>query len=193
LASRGHDPYILTMADDDGALWHTVRLDIHDSLVDALRSAREFYGDEGVPPSIVQLGSLRGLPLEEARFVVQVAAFESEENALRHAASLRSQGLDAGTMLREDSEGQVWRIVHIGVFDTFVDAADRARRYTEETDCECFVVVVAEDLLNESVLPLPEPDAAPPLEEAAPSPVFDAAHNASAESPNAKSATAPNE
>lgn len=162
IASRGHTPYILTMADESGALWHTVRLDIYQDVGGALDAARKFLEAEGVPPSIVQPGSLKGLPVNEARFFVQVAAFESEENALRHAADLRSQGMEAGVVRRVDrDDGAVWNVVHIGVFNTFSDAAARAEQYTEETNCACFVVLVQRDLLEERTLPLPEtePDA----------------------------------
>ncbi|TVM16269.1 hypothetical protein DPQ33_13190 [Oceanidesulfovibrio indonesiensis] len=157
LASRGYTPYILTMADESGALWHAVRLDIFENIASALEAARSFQSTEGVTPEIVEPGTMSGLSVEEARFFVQVAAFESEENALRHAAGLSAQGLDAGVVRRMSRDDEtVWNVVHIGVFERLEDAAARAKEYAEETNSACYVVVISNHLLKKSTVSAPE-------------------------------------
>lgn len=160
LASRGHDPYILTMADDSGALWHAVRLGVYDSLVEALRAARDFYEKESVAPVVTELGSLYGLSLQDARFLVQVGAFESRDNAVRYAQKLMAEGRDAGVVRLDHDGGEDWNIVHIGVFKTFDEAATAADAFKSENGGDCLVVVIANTLLEKRTVHVPAPEPA---------------------------------
>ncbi|TVM36545.1 hypothetical protein DQK91_01055 [Oceanidesulfovibrio marinus] len=160
LASRGHDPYILTKADDSGALWHAVRLGVYDSLVEALRAARNFYKQESVAPVVTELGSLYGLSLQDARFFVQVGAFESRGNAVRYAQKLIADGRDAGVVRLDHDGGEDWNVVHIGVFKTFDAAAEAADSFKSKNGGDCFVVVISDKLLEKRTVPVPGPEPA---------------------------------
>ncbi len=180
LRARNYDPYIYTAPDAGGGVWHAVRLEIFNSFKDAFVAAHAFRHAADVPASVALENDVSALPVDDAVFFVQAAAFRTESSARRGLPAQREKGYTPGLVTLLDAKGGEWVMLHAGVVTDLADAIDLAARYEEETGVRCYIVVMREDLFRKRSLPVPpapesEPEPAPtpspqPEAESAPAP-----------------------
>lgn len=201
LRRRGMNPYLFETLADNGSSVFAVRLEIFDSLLQALEARDALAQQAKQPLTITPGGSTEPVNLAAMTLFVQTGEFDAEADARTALADLVARGRESGGMIPLHEAGAPPRIlVHAGTYDSYATAAKAAASLSKKLKLQARVNVMDTALYVTRHVPasvaVPEafvkPDPAP-KQAARPTPpsTANATSNAMAAPPGPEPATPP--
>lgn len=129
LAGRGYDAWVVSDKDNEGRMWHFVRVGRYQGRQEATSAAAAFRQREGVNAVPVPLnqGQEAAAPVQEATparplYVVHAGAYSNAGAARNGARPLFDYGYVPCVLAFQDEQHQTWHLVELAQFSTRQEA-----------------------------------------------------------------------
>lgn len=129
LMSRGYESWVVSEKDNEGRLWHFVRVGRYQDREEATSAAAAFKQREGVNAVPVPLATGNGTPPNNAAsppaqplYVVHAGAYSNAQAARNAARPLLDQGYVPCVATFQDEEHQTWHLVEVVEFPSRAEA-----------------------------------------------------------------------
>ncbi|WP_158407275.1 SPOR domain-containing protein [Megalodesulfovibrio gigas] len=143
LRKRGLNPYLFEALADNGSSVFAVRLDIFDSLLQALAAQDALAQKSRMPLVVTPGGSADPVNLAVVTLFVQTGAYDTESAARQALAELVARGRETAGMIPLHEAGAPPRIVvHAGTYDSYPAAAKAAAALAKKWKVQATVNVM---------------------------------------------------
>lgn len=206
LRKRGLNPYLFETLADNGSSVFAVRLDIFDSLLQALAAQNALAQKSRMPLVVTPGGSADPVNLDVVTLFVQTGEYDTESAARQALAELVARGRETAGMIPLHEAGAPPRIVvHAGTYNSYPAAAKAAAALAKQWKVQATVNVMDTALYVSRQVPArtavpeafvkkePEPQKAPAAAPAAVQAAASATAQAAAADPAANATPAPSE
>jgi len=154
LRQKGYSPHVLSAREAGGEVWHAVRLLLFDTLQDAREAARQFSEKESLQAMVAISGSTSPVPSTATIYFLQTGAFQEQANAMQSARDFAEKGYDSGIVKLYDTNHKLWRIVHVGAYESFDQARQVATEFRKKSGQKCYINAIDPQLFQERQEPL---------------------------------------